>query len=378
MRIAVIGAGIAGLSVAAGLQRDGYDVTVFEQRPEPSPVGAGLTLFRNACDALDMMGLGDSVRAVSGTDIASMRTGQRDPAGSWLIAVPPSTVASMRSVHRSELHHTLSSHLFPGTVHAGQTARVAADGTPRVTIGERAEEFDLVVVADGIRSTNRKVLGLDTGLRYAGYTAWRGVTHRPVNIGGEAGETWGRGQLFGIVPLPDHRVYWYATANLPAGTDFPDEHQAVRDRFAQWHAPIQECLAATPRAAVLRHDVYDLSRPLETFTRGRTVLIGDAAHAMTPNLGQGAGQGIEDAATLTLLLRDVDTSELDRALTSYSDLRLNRTSTILHRSRTAGRVAQAAHPVTVSLRNTVLRLIPGRLMGAMSQRIQHWPCPGPR
>lgn len=162
MRIAVIGAGIAGLSVAAGLQRDGYDVTVFEQRPEPSPVGAGLTLFRNACDALDMMGLGDSVRAVSGTDIASMRTGQRDPAGSWLIAVPPSTVASMRSVHRSELHHTLSSHLFPGTVHAGQTARVAADGTPRVTIGERAEEFDLVVVADGIRSTNRKVLGLDT------------------------------------------------------------------------------------------------------------------------------------------------------------------------------------------------------------------------
>ncbi|MFT4231308.1 MAG: FAD-dependent monooxygenase [Leucobacter sp.] len=373
MRIAVIGAGIGGLVAAAGLQADGHNVTVFEQRHEPSADGAGLTLFGNAFEALDLLGLGDAVRAVSSGAIASMRAGQRTPSGSWLVTVPPGAVASMRSLHRVELHRVLTERLRAGTVHAGSAALVAADGTPRVTVGDRAEDFDLVVAADGIRSRNRIALGLDIGLHHSGYTAWRGVTNRAVDLHGEASETWGRGQIFGIVPLPGDRVYWFGTLNTAAGTDFPDEHEEVSRRFAGWHDPIQECIAATAPEAVLRHDIYDLAKPLDSFVRGRTVLLGDAAHAMTPNLGQGAGQGIEDAASLTLLLRDAGAGGLHSVLARYSDMRRRRTGTILRRSREVGRLAQASGPVAVALRNTALRLTPGGLMGALSRRTRSWP-----
>ncbi|MFV0435171.1 MAG: FAD-dependent monooxygenase [Leucobacter sp.] len=379
MRIAVIGAGIGGLVTAAGLQADGHEVTVFEQRRKPSPDGAGLTLFGNAFEALDLLGLGDAVRnvssgGISGGSIAAMRPGRERASASWLVTVPQGAI-SVRSVHRVELHRALAEQLHTGTLRAGSAALVAPDGSPRVTVGDRTEGFDLVVVADGIRSRNRVALGLDTGLRYAGYTAWRGVTARPIDIHGAAGETWGRGQVFGVVPLPDDRVYWYGTLSTAAGTEFPDEHEVVRRQFAGWCDPIQNCIAATPSDAVMRHDIHDLARPLTSFVRGRTVLLGDAAHAMTPNLGQGAGQGIEDAATLALLLRNANADEVDSMLARYSDLRRKRTGGIMRRSRTAGRVAQAANPLASALRNAALRLTPGSAAGLMSRRVQAWPKP---
>lgn len=380
MRIAVIGAGIAGLVAAAGMQADGHEVTVFERRDEPNPAGAGLTLFNNAFEALDLVGLGDAVRniardGITGGSIAVLRRSQGEATASWLLSVPVTAAATMRSVHRAALHHELLVHLRPGTVRTGSAALVTADGTPQVTANDRDEQFDLVVAADGIRSQNRGLLGLDTGLRYAGYTAWRGVTNRPVSFDLQPGEIWARGQVFGMVPLLDGRVYWYATRNLPEGQRASNEYEFVQQQFATWHAPVRECIAATAEDAVMRHDIYDLAGPLTTFVCGRTVLIGDAAHAMTPNLGQGAGQGIEDAATLTYLLRDADAGELDTILARYVQLRKRRTSVVMRRSRAAGAMAQAEHPFAVGFRNALVRLTPGWVMSATMQRLQRWPSP---
>ncbi len=378
MRIAVIGAGIAGLVAAAGLQRDGHDVVIFERRSYSDAVGAGLTLFGNAFEALDLVGLGDTVRGVSSAAIASMRAGQRSPSGEWLTTAPASATGSMRSVHRQDLHRAITDSLVPGTLHTGSPATVDPSGGPHIVLDHdtaRVDPVDLVIVADGIHSPNRRVLGLDTGLHYAGYTAWRGVTSEPVDIHDEAGETWGRGQIFGIVPLPDNRIYWFGTLNCPSGTIYPEEHAEVRRRFAGWHPPIQDCIAATPPGDLMRHDIYDLLTPLTSLTKRRTVLIGDAAHAMTPNLGQGAGQGIEDAATLTVLLRGVSPSSLGAALTTYTELRHARTTSIMQRSRLAGRVAQASSPVFATLRDNALRLTPGGLLGAANRRMHRWPRP---
>ena len=109
-------------------------------------------------------------------------------------------------------------------------------------------------------------------------------------------ESWGCGQRFGLVPLADGPTYWFATANAPEHQHAPDgEHTEVLRRFAGWHAPIDQVVTGTAARSVLRHDVYDLRPGLRTFLRGRVVLLGDAAHAMTPNLGQGACQALEDS-----------------------------------------------------------------------------------
>lgn len=372
MRIAVIGAGIAGLVAAASLQHDGHDVKVYEQRTDPNADGAGLTLFGNAFAALDAVGLSEPIQAITSNTLATLHTGQRTPDGTWLTTMPRATVEKLHTVHRVTLHNTLREPLAPGTIQTGVEAQVAADGTPRVTTGESTEIADLVLAADGLRSRNRHRLGLDTGITYSGYTAWRGVTSRPVELSGVAAETWGRGRIFGIVPLPDDTVYWFGTQNIAANTTFASEHDAVADTFAGWHQPIPECITATPPHTLLRHDVFALHKPLKTLVRGRTVLLGDAAHAMLPNLGQGAGQGIEDAVTLTLLLRHTSTRGLDATLEQYSRLRSRRTGTLWRQSQLMANVAQAQSPVATGLRNLGMRLTPAPLLGAVSQRFHTW------
>jgi 2-polyprenyl-6-methoxyphenol hydroxylase-like FAD-dependent oxidoreductase len=388
MRVGVIGAGIGGLVAAAGLQRDGHDVTVFERQEQPGAIGAGLSLFANAFAALDAVGLGEAVRSVTSDEVSGLTAGQRSPSGHWLTVLPQDAVASLRVLHRADLHRVLVESLRPGTLHTGSPAHVAPGGTPgaapAITVDGRDEPFDLVVAADGVRSPARAALGLDSGLRYAGYTAWRGVTRGPVDVRGAAGETWGRGRRFGVVPLPGGRVYWFATQTLPPGTGFDDERQEVLRRFGSWHSPIRDLVEGTAAAEVLRHDLYDLAKPLSSFARGRVVLLGDAAHAMTPDLGQGAGQAIEDAATLPLLLRaatggasSAADEHLDGAVRAYDRLRRPRSQSIARRSRAAGRVGQLSGPLAVGARDALLRATPARVAGFAARQVQRWTPPGP-
>jgi 2-polyprenyl-6-methoxyphenol hydroxylase-like FAD-dependent oxidoreductase len=401
MRIAVIGAGIGGLVAAAGLQRQGHEVHVFERRAEPGAVGAGITLGGNALAALDDIGLGDVVRGVSGPALGSMRSGQRQPSGRWLVSLPASETSPLRSMHRVELHHALLAELATGSVHADSRAQVAPDGEPEieVTVGPgnpsdtsvsdspsvgttRRERFDLVIAADGLRSAARSAWGLDPGVRFAGYTAWRGVTESAGHLADEVGETWGRGARFGIVRLPDDRVYWFAALSTPTGAVFADDRAAARDIFGGWHEPIAELIEATPRAAILRHDIYDLARFPHSFAVRRGVLLGDAAHAMTPDLGQGAGQAIEDAATLVLLLSEssagaVEGTDLDAMVQWYSRLRRARTRPLWRGSRAMGRIAQAGGPLASRVRDAALRSIPGPLVAraAATAGTPGWPRP---
>ncbi|NLT25080.1 MAG: NAD(P)-binding protein [Microbacteriaceae bacterium] len=434
MRIAVIGAGIGGLAVAAGLQRDGHEVEVLEERAEPAATGSGLTLFGNAFAALDVLGIGDRVRAVSSTSIATMRAGHRAPDGARLATAPASATATLRSVHRAELHSALLAALAPGSLRTGVTATIEDAGRGRVRIagvgrsadrpstgsgggvdrdagrtdgagaggagepgpidgaaarvagaagriggaGARADaggptrEYDLVVAADGIRSRARAALGDDPGLRYSGYTAWRGVTAAPFDLAGEAGETWGAGARFGLVPLPDGRVYWFATATAPAGFSPGDHRAEAAGLVAGWHAPIGALIAATAPDAVLRHDIHDLRRVPRRFTAGRAALLGDAAHAMTPDLGQGAGLAIEDAGALVALLR---AHSPDEALARYDALRRPRAVALHRRSRLMGRVGQWSNPLARGLRDALLRATPPAAVGRAAASLQRWTPP---
>ncbi|MFB9838918.1 FAD-dependent monooxygenase, partial [Actinoallomurus acaciae] len=254
---------------------------------------------------------------------------------------------------------------------------VRDDGTRvEVTHAGGVSRAALLVGADGLRSAVRRSVWPEApGPRYAGYTAWRLVVDPPEGRPDTGGETWGRGERVGVVPLAGGKVYLFAVANAPEGERSADGESAeLRRRFGGWHDPIPSLLNAAAEEAVLRGDIYDLP-PLESYVSGRVALLGDAAHLMTPDQGQGANQALEDAVTLAALL-DADPS-VPSALAAYDRERRPRTQTIARRSRRTGAVAQWSSASAVAVRNRMLRLVPpGAMLRALGP-VLDWRPPGP-
>ncbi|MEU9414804.1 FAD-dependent oxidoreductase [Streptomyces sp. NPDC048272] len=373
----VVGAGIGGLTAAVALHRRGWRVTVCERAPGPSAVGAGIVLAPNALRALDVIGF-DAGRAAGRSVAAAM--GVRRPDGRWLSRADTAAMAARYgrpplAVHRGSLTAALAAALPAGTIRYGTGVSSVGQSAPNAprggcerpvvrTAGGAELSADLVVAADGIHSPSRRRYVPDhPGLRYSGETAWRTVLAASPDGGRAvaepvAAETWGRGERFGTVPLADGRVYVYATAVAPEGHRPADVRAELLRRFRTWHDPIPALLERMDPAAVLQHDLYDLAAPLPRHHLGRLVWIGDAAHAMTPNLGQGGCQAIEDAVVLAHL---VDGPDVPTALAAYDAARGARTDALRVRARRAGRIAALTHPLAVAARDLAVRATPARV-----------------
>ncbi|MDS1113079.1 FAD-dependent oxidoreductase [Gordonia westfalica] len=371
MKVAVVGAGIAGLCTAAGLSSAGAEVTLLERSPEVRGGGSGLSLFGNGLRALESLGLRSVVPDAPG--VSPTTNGTRRPDGRWLTRFDPSAIEDLRVVRRSDLHEALLGRLGSGVdIRTGTGVREVHDGSVRLEDGTSIDGCDLIVGADGLRSRVRPAVVDDPGAVYGGYVAWRAITSRPLDLDA-AGETLGRGRRFGIAPLPDGHVYWFASVNYDEDAN-PGGIAEVRQRFSGWHAPIEEILDATGPADVGVLPIEELARPLSAFVRGRCVLVGDAAHAMTPNLGQGANQAMEDAATLTALLGRTGAS-IDDALRAYDRLRRRRTQRIARQASAIGRVGQWRSASAVALRDLAMRAVPDAALSAQLRRIQDWQPP---
>lgn len=375
----VAGGGIGGLAAAIALERAGWQVTVLERAREITEVGAGLTLWSNALAALDAIGLGETVRA---TGSISGPAGTRTPDGTWLTRIPAGGLEEQFGVtavgiHRAVLVDLLHAALPEQSLVAGaEVVEVHADAPVSVAYrcaGEtRQMRADLVVAADGINSHIRRTLWKDPGhVRYSGITAWRAVTPEPWPEELASGITWGKGEEFGAVELGDGRVYWFGAVNMAPGRRAADEMAEVRRIFGHWHDPIPRLMDATPPEVLLRHDLFHLDPLPDPYVNGRVVLLGDAAHAMTPHLGQGACQAIEDAVVLgSLLTGDVD---VDDALDEYDAVRRPRTRAVARTSRLSGRIGQQlTNPLGIGLRNRLLRLAPPRVAMGQLARFSTW------
>lgn len=377
MRVAVVGAGIAGLALAGGLGRHGVDVHVFERAPEVRASGAGITLAPNGLAALDRLGYGPAVRALQRRQ-PELAGGLRDPQGRWLMRLPAELTSRSLVLGRAELHRLLLDAVPPGAVHTGSTVVDVAPDAGRLSVDTphgplTDEQFDLVVGADGLNSRIRADWPDDPGSRYAGYSAWRGLTPGPFDTGGVGAETWGGHARFGVAPLHDGRVYWFAVHTAPERASHTPQRDRLLDLFGHWHDPIPDVLAATPSEVIQYLPIRELAADLGSFVRGRAVLIGDAAHAMTPNLGQGACQGLEDAATLLALLAQDDaagragTQGLGPILTEYDRTRRRSAQRVARASRRVGAIAHSGGPRLASLRNTIFRLTPDSLLTGSAQ-----------
>ena len=371
----VVGGGIGGLAIAVALVRRGWRVRVLEQAEAFSEVGAGISLWPNALRALDAIGIGAAVRRLGEQELNG---GIRRRDGRWLAQTDSEDIArrfgTVTILHRADLLRALVEALPSSTLvsRASVSSVSSTVDAAVITSGGSTERADLVVGADGLRSVTRQSLFPSApGPRYAGYTAWRFVTKETVPLGGAAGETWGAGMRFGYAALPDGRVYCYATANLPAGSVVPDDLGELTSRFSHWHQPIPALLAAAAPSDVMRHDIYDLP-DLPSFVKGRVALLGDAAHAMTPDLGQGACQALEDAATLASLL---DRNDVESALALYDDARRDRTQAVARLSRRIGGIGQWSSPLAVAMRDHLLPLIPASATTRSLNSVLDWSVP---
>lgn len=366
MKALVVGAGIGGLASAIALQRAGVEVEVFERAPEPGEVGAGISLWPNALHALERLGMGHVVREAA---VPDMGGAIHAADGSVLAAADPDALQrelGRRSVvlHRADLLGGLLEGVGPARVRFGAAAvsvRERGGVVELALAGGRTASGDLVVAADGIRSAIRDQLFPEVRPRYAGYTAWRGIARFAAPAGATYwGESWGRGARFGLLPIGRDRVYWFAVHNAPEGAldDPAGRRDALLGWFAGWHHPIPELIAATEAGHVLRNDIYDLP-PLARWAVGRVTLLGDAAHATTPNLGQGGCQALEDAVALGDAL--AGTADVAEGLRVFEARRIDRANMIINVSRRVGIVAQWQHPVACWLRDTLVKLTPHRV-----------------
>lgn len=381
MKALVLGGGIAGLSAAIGLGRAGADVQVLERRAGPAVEGSGLSLFGNGFTALDAIGAGEAVRTICAPQAPQGQTGLRRPDGSWLNRTDLVALERLRIVHRAALLDALRDCVPDGTIRWSTEVTGVADGAARPAVRTSLGEVidaDLVVAADGIDSRVRRSWPRDPGTECVGYGAWRGITSGPVDLGGVSGETWGKGLRFGYAPLLDGRVYWFAVATMPSGQPSGPPHEppftSIRTSLEQWHAPIASILRATAPEAIFWLPIRALRQVPPTFVRGRVVLTGDAAHAMTPDLGQGANQAFEDAATLAaLVVRVIDGSTgLGAALERYDSLRRHRTAMVSSRARRIGALAHPRLPGLTPLRDLLLRVVPDSLVDRQAVALQAW------
>jgi 2-polyprenyl-6-methoxyphenol hydroxylase-like FAD-dependent oxidoreductase len=368
--IAICGAGIGGLTAGIALRQRGFSVRVFERAAKLEPAGAGITVQINAMRVMQRLGL-DGAIAAAGALVDGGAIRRAD--GRVIRSMDQANLAQQYGVpfvaiHRSRLQDVLLNAL--GAEHVVTNAAVTTVATnptgATVTLADGARHDAAIVVgADGLRSTVREQLFGPEALRAAGQVSWRGIAPRAAAADVLGGETWGRGARFGFVPISAAHVYWYAVTDTAlAPPEGADQHAALHDLYRAWHAPIPELLRTTDPAQVIRTELFDRV-PSTVWGRDAVTLLGDAAHPMTPNLGQGGCQAIEDA---WVLARELARDPSPAGLRAYEAARQPRTKRFVDESWRFGKVSQSSNPALIAIRNLMM----GRLPEAMMQKSLAW------
>jgi 2-polyprenyl-6-methoxyphenol hydroxylase-like FAD-dependent oxidoreductase len=356
----IIGAGIGGLAAAVALRRIGIETLVVERAARIHEVGAGLSIWSNAVNALRELGLHASVMASASV---IERTLARTPAGCFIaqnnfVAISRMAGAPCICIHRALLQKILLDALPPTSILTGARCSGFDGSTAILESGERIKS-DVLVGADGISSVIRDGLYGAEVPRYGGYTCWRGICQaNGVLPERSALLVIGAGSQFGLWPCGAGRLYWFLTKNAPRGTTQTKAEAVALCR--NWAAPIPEVLERTPDDAILQNDIVDRP-PMRWWGRGAVTLLGDAAHASTPNLGQGACQALEDAVVLAHYLGG--SRPVEAALRKYEHVRIPRTTAVVRSSWQTGKALQLDSPTLELFRNWLMGTQLGTRLG---------------
>ncbi len=359
--IIIIGGGIGGLTAALALQKIGVDVRVFERAAELKEVGAGLGLWLNAVLALDRLGVGEKVRAIaSPLKFGELATSQ----GKVLSRMDIEKIVGIKDaanfvMHRADLLSAIKDELPPTLLETNaECERIELDeeGVTAYFKNGKSVRGSLLIGADGLHSAARKHLWGDSALRYSGQTCYRGIADIAAPEANMIREIQGAGKRGAVCPISENRVYWWAALNAARGEiDEPAKRrEKLLKAFKGWAFDLPEMIAAT-EGEILRNDLVD-REPLTKWSRGRISLLGDAAHPMLPNLGQGACTAIEDGFVLA---RNVAESGIcEAALKNYEAARIHRTTKIVKQSWNFGIPARWESSLSVWLREKLMTSLP--------------------
>ncbi|GAA2801559.1 FAD-dependent monooxygenase [Nonomuraea dietziae] len=358
------------MTAAVGLHRLGHEVTLFERGAELREAGTGIVVMPNGLRALDALGLAEDVR---GHVMHAARAGLRDWRGRPLLVTDAiqaqQEIGTPALIDRAELHRALRAPLPADLVRtATPVERLEPDptGVSVISDGDPVARADAVIVADGIGSTLRgQLMPGHPGLRRTGRMDLRGMLPRPPGMGTDllACQLVDRrsGAMFGLFPVGEARLYWFTDSALhgpPPGVD--EARRQMLSLMADWHPLVTALIEATPPADIYVDPITCLAEPLPSFAAGRIALLGDAAHAMPPDLGQGAGQAFEDAAALTRHLTGAGPADVVQRLLRYDAERRPSANRMMRAASRQSRLTSRTG-LTAWLRDASLRAVPSGL-----------------
>ena len=373
MKITIIGAGIGGLTTAIALKQRGHKVEIFETSPHFSKAGSGINLAINAMQIFKRLGVYDDI-VKAGNHSTSMVVSDSNLSVISKIDLKEAEQkyeAKTVAIHRATLHKILLAHLKDASIHLDKKLKSLTQSDNHVDLvfeDGTTHTAAMVIGADGIHSAVRKSIFKNTTLRIAKQVCWRGITkitipesHKPA-----LNELWGRGKRFGFVHITDQEVYWYALANYKADYKLEFTNVKLEKLFEDFNPLIGELIQSTDRDDIIINEMLDL-KPISTWHYKNVCLVGDAAHATTPNMGQGACQAIESAYVLAQCLSEEQ--EVKKSFETYEKIRKKKAIGIVKDSWRVGKIAHWENNLGIKLRNGTMRIIPQMLLQKQSTTI---------
>lgn len=371
MTIDIIGGGIGGLTCAIALEQKGLKVRVFEQADSIKPVGAGIILANNAMQVYNKLGLKELIEKL-GNHISSLNI-----TDAKLNALSKADLSYFEekyqvkniAIHRGILQQLLIEQLNPGTLQLNHKLdKVIKENKQFILVFKSGEKIvsTTLLGADGLNSIVRRDLFEDNTIRNAKQICWRGIANYrlPKIYQNELNEAWGKEDRFGFVQIAKNKVYWYALKTVKKDPEIFNVNK-LEEYYQHYCSEILDIISSTKKDHIHTAKITDL-KPINTWYKEEVCLIGDAAHAMTPNLGQGACQAIEDAYVLSECLNKY---ELNRAFQEFQKIRFPKVQQIVKGSWTLGKLAHISNPILIELRNLGMRLTPSSISRKQSEKI---------
>ncbi len=358
------------MTTAIALIQKGFEIEIFESAPAFKKAGSGINLAINTMQVYNQLGIADEIYTHA-NHTTSMNARKKDFSfltQTRLDKFEKEYGVKTVAIHRSALHDILLNNIGKTKIHLNKKLKSLEQKANKVYLNfEDGSTFesDIVIGADGIHSAVRKSLFTDTQLRDAAQVCWRGISDAQIAKQHlkELNEVWGRGNRFGFVHIQKDKVYWFA---LKSKKDFTRKNEDLLEIFNDYHPTVLKIIKETPKEAIIFNEIWDL-KPIDTWHKGNVCLVGDAAHATTPNLGQGAVQAIESAMALSICLKDEE--DIQKAFENYQGIRKKKANQVVKISWFIGKIAQSNSRIICGLRNVLSKITPASIAEKQSKKL---------